>query len=89
MTRLLLLVVIAYLVWLGIERLLDKLRVAAGVTARPLRPPAPPPDSPSGAETLVRCAGCGVHVLPSRTLTAAGGQRFCSEECRRRIAQSA
>jgi hypothetical protein len=90
MIRLLLLVVIAYLVWLGIESLLGRLRAAAGFTARPLRPPGPPPGSApaGGIETLVRCAGCGTHVIRSRALTV-GGRAFCSEECRRRAAQSA
>jgi uncharacterized protein len=92
MIRLLLLVVIAYLVWLGIESLLGRLRAAAGFTARPLRPPGTPPGpapAPSDSvETLVRCAGCGIHVIRSRALTV-GGRAFCSEECRRRAAQSA
>lgn len=89
MTRLLLLVLIAYLVWRGIASLLDQVRIAGGA-ARPIHPPAPPaPKPPEGVETLVRCAGCGTHIPRSRTLTAAGGTCFCSEECRRRAAQSA
>jgi hypothetical protein len=96
MIRLLLLVVIAYLVWLGIESLLNRLRGSVGATVRPLRPPGPPRDSGQGTgqgsgqitETLVRCAGCGAHFPRSRTLTA-GRETFCSEECRRRAVQSA
>jgi hypothetical protein len=89
MIRLLLLVVIAYLVWLGIESLLNRLRGAGGVTVRPLRPPrAAGQGTGQITETLVRCAGCGSHFPRSRTLTA-GGETFCSEECRRRAVQSA
>jgi hypothetical protein len=91
MTRLLLLMLIAYLVWRGIESLLSQVRLSGGATARPIRPgpQTPPPAGPQVVEPLVRCAGCGTHVLRSRTLTAAGGVFFCSEECRRRAAQSA
>lgn len=91
MFRLLLLVVIAYLVWLGIESLLSRLRVSGGASARPLRPPqasGPPSRTSSDVETLVRCSECGAHFPRSRILTA-GGKPFCSEECRRRAAQSA
>ena len=89
MTRLLLLVLIAYLVWRGIESLLNQVRLAGGAASRPIRPSTPPPAGPQVVEPLVRCAGCGTHVLCSRTLTAAGGGIFCSDECRRRAAQSA
>jgi hypothetical protein len=90
MIRLLLLVVIAYLVWLGIESLLNRLRGSIGATVRPLRPPrAPGQDTGQITETtLVRCDGCGAHFPRSRILTA-GGETFCSEECRRRADQSA
>jgi hypothetical protein len=86
MFRILLLVLIAYLVWLGIESLLD--RLSGGAPARRDRPARPSPETSSTIETLVRCAGCGAHFPRSRTLTA-GGKTFCSEECRRRAAQSA
>jgi hypothetical protein len=81
MTRLLLLMLIAWLVWQGIERLLDRLRLAAGA-ARPER--AERAGRSDNVETLVRCAGCGVHVSRSQTLTVPGGALVCSEECRRR-----
>jgi hypothetical protein len=94
MTRLLLLVLIAWLVWQGIERLLDRLRLAAGATRRePTRPERGGRSERAGrsdnVETLVRCAGCGVHVSRSHTLTVPGGALVCSEECRRRTMQSA
>jgi hypothetical protein len=89
MIRLLLLVLIAYLVYRGIGSLLDQVRIAGGAAARPIRPSAPPAGPGQTVETLVRCAGCGTHVPRSRTLTAAGGVYFCSEDCRRRAAQSA
>ena len=90
MARLLLLVVIAYLVWLGIESLLNRLRAFGAPSARPAGPRrrATPAKEGTGIETLVRCAGCGVHVARSRILTQ-GGEPYCSEECRRRAAQSA
>jgi len=93
MGRLLLLMVIAYLVWLGIESLLNRLRA---FTAPPVRRTVPPrrataanhQNTAQAVETLVRCTACGVHVARSRTLTQ-GGAPYCSEECRRRAAQSA
>jgi len=91
MTRLLLLVLIAYLVWQGVERLLERWRALQSGPPRASRPTAVPPHRPRSADTvepLVRCAGCGVHVPRSRTLTT-GGRLYCSEECRRRAAQSA
>jgi hypothetical protein len=90
MLRLLFLVLMAYLVYRGIASLLDQVRIAAGGAARrPARPIQKHPESPAITETLVRCTGCGTHVLRSRTLTAAGGAYYCSDECRRRAAQSA
>jgi hypothetical protein len=92
MIRILFLVLMAYLVYRGIASLLDQVRIAGGGAARrPVRPPAGSarPEHPETIETLVRCTGCGTHVLRSRTLTAAGGACYCSDECRRRAAQSA
>lgn len=71
MTRLLGLVVLAVLLWLVLEAAWARLRIAIGAGVRPVPPPPPPI-----AETLVRCAGCGVHVSASRL---AGG--LC-ERCR-------
>lgn len=91
MTRLLLLVLIAWLVWQGIQRLLDRLRLASGAArpepARPAR--AERAGRADNVETLVRCAGCGVHVSRAQTSTVPGGALVCSEECRRRTMQSA
>lgn len=92
MIRLLFLVLMAYLVYRGIASLLDQARIAGGGAARrPARPPVSSerPEHQEMVETLVRCTGCGTHVLRSRTLTAAGGAHYCSDECRRRAAQSA
>ena len=94
MGRLLLLLVLSYLVWLGIESLLNRLRAVGTGSPRPgagprrTAPPKDANDAKTGIETLVRCAGCGVHVARSRILTQ-GGEPYCSEECRRRAAQSA
>ena len=90
--RLLFLVLMAYLVYRGIASLLDQVRIAAGGAARrpvrPIRKHPENPEHPEMIETLVRCTGCGSLVLRSRTLTAAGAF-YCSDECRRRAAQSA
>ncbi len=96
MGRVLLLVVIAYLVWLGIESLLNRLRAFTAPAVRRTGPPrrataassANHQNTAQGIETLVRCTACGVHVARSRILTQ-GGAPYCSEECRRRAAQSA
>jgi hypothetical protein len=70
MTRLLVLVLLAVVLWLILEAAWARLRIAVGVSARPLRPTAPAPPPPPITETLVRCAGCGVHV-PGKSM--AGG----------------
>ncbi|HEY2737151.1 MAG TPA: PP0621 family protein [Thermoanaerobaculia bacterium] len=89
MGRVLLLLVIAYLVWLGIESLLNRLRAFTAPAVRRTGPRrATPTQDAQGIETLVRCTACGVHVARSRILTQ-GGAPYCSEECRRRAAQSA
>ncbi|HEX3530517.1 MAG TPA: PP0621 family protein [Thermoanaerobaculia bacterium] len=88
MTRVLLLMVIAYLVWLGIESLLNRLRAFGAPPAHRTGPRRAASNDAQGIETLVRCTACGVHVSRSRILTQ-GGEPYCSEECRRRAAQSA
>lgn len=60
MSRLLGLVVVAVLIWLVLEAAWSRLRLSAGAASRPLQPPPRPPEPI--ASTLVRCAGCGVHV---------------------------
>jgi uncharacterized protein len=37
---------------------------------------------PAGAEDMVRCKVCGVHLPRSESLTS-GGENFCSEEHQR------
>lgn len=77
MTKLLLLASLAYLVYLGLESLMGRLRLPASAS-RPSAPPGKP--EPSG-DTLVRCAGCGTHVPSSRALAGGEGELFCSEGC--------
>jgi uncharacterized protein len=89
MLRLLALALVAYLVFRGLESLLRQVRVIPPGQARPNGPAAAPRKAPESVETLVRCAGCGVHVPRSRAVTAADGETYCSEDCRRRAAQSA
>ncbi len=70
MSRFLGLVVLAVLLWLVLEAAWARLRVSIGADARPVQPPPRPADPPAPiAATLVRCAGCGVHV-PRESLAA-------------------
>lgn len=72
MIRLLAFLLLAYLVYLGLQTLVGRLRgaVGGGPTFRP-DPPPPPRFSVTvhreGAEELVPCARCGVWVPKSRT----------------------
>ena len=80
MIRLLVLLVLAYLVYLGLENLLGKLRNATG--GGPLPPPPPVPRVTAAvhreaAEELVPCARCGVRVPRSRLVARAGGEVTC------------
>jgi hypothetical protein len=67
MSRFLGLVILALLLWLVLEAAWARLRVSIGAAARPVQPPPRPPEPI--AATLVRCAGCGVHV-PRESLAA-------------------
>ena len=73
MSRFLGLVVLAVLLWLVLEAAWARLRISLGATVRPAAPQPPPAQV---AETLVRCAGCGVH-MPQRLLV----EGLC-ERCR-------
>ena len=90
MLRLLLLILVAYLVYRGIESLVGQRRGAMG---RATIPPPPPrvivtmhrePSEPrppeNDTEELVACARCGVRVPRSRTV--AGVCASCSGEQR-------
>jgi uncharacterized protein len=39
--------------------------------------------SSAGAETMIQCAHCGLHVPVSESVTNSAGVVFCSEEHRR------
>lgn len=79
MLRLLVLILLAYLVYRGIESLMGSLRGATG--AGTFRPAPPPPrvtvtvhrEPREGAEELVACARCGVRVPQSRAVVGEGG----------------
>jgi len=77
MLRLLVLILLAYLVYLGLESLMGRLRGAAGGGA--FRPDPPPPPRVTvtvhreAAEELVPCARCGVRVPKSRMVAGEGG----------------
>lgn len=85
MTRLLVFLLLAYLVYLGLQTLVGRLRGAVG--GDPAFRPDPPPPARftvtvhrEGAEELVPCARCGVRIPKSRT--AAGereGEVVCGE----------
>lgn len=77
MLRLLVLILIAWLVYRGLESVAGRLRGAAGGgTFRP-EPPAPPRVTVTvhrdGGEELVACARCGVRVPKSRLVSGEGG----------------
>ena len=83
MLRLLVLILLAYLVYLGLESLMGRLRGAAGGGAfRPDHPPAPPGVTVTvhreGGEELVPCTRCGVRVPKSRTVAGEGGAVVCA-----------
>jgi len=76
MIRLLVLFLLAYLVYLGIESLLGKLKNAGG--GGPLPPPPPRVTVHRDvSEELVPCTRCGVRVPKSRTVTGTGGEVVC------------
>jgi hypothetical protein len=84
MMRLLVLVLIAYLAYLGLQTLMGRLRGAVGGGA--LRPETPPRQVTvtvrrDGAEELVPCNRCGVRVPRSRTAAGEGEEVVCSN-CR-------
>jgi hypothetical protein len=77
MTRLLGLVLLAVALWMLLEIGWVRLRKAVGAGR-----PAPPLDrAPEVTETLVRCAGCGVHVPRARLVAEMEGGLLC-ERCR-------
>ena len=77
MTRLLVLLLLAYLVYLGVQTLVGRLRGAVG-GGPAFRPEPPPPRRVTvtvhrdGAEELVPCARCSVRVPKSRTVVEDG-----------------
>ena len=78
MTRIILLVVLAFLIARALRMLLRG--VIVGATGRP-------PDRPSSARTvkLARDPVCGTHVAPDSALSISSGGTtyyFCSAECR-------
>lgn len=82
MTRLLVLILLAYLVYLGLKTLM--LRLQGSVRVGTLRPDEPPRrvhatvQRPEGEE-LVACTSCGVHVPASRTRLGERGEVLCAE----------
>lgn len=54
--------------------------LVAGRKPRPLAPrEAPPPKPPQGAQTMLSCAHCGVHLPRDDALTDSQGRAFCCE----------
>jgi hypothetical protein len=91
MTRLLALVLVAFILWLVLEALIGRVRVALGGRVRMGAMPrqgsgqgAAQGKPEVAAEDLVRCAGCGIFVPRSRVMRGAGaGESYCSERCLR------
>nr|WP_249204718.1 PP0621 family protein [Achromobacter sp. Marseille-Q0513] len=55
-------------------------RMAAARDARPASPPPKPPAQPGGgAEAMVRCAHCGIHLPRSEALLQ-NGRTWCSAD---------
>lgn len=80
MLRLLALIILVLLIWMVLSALLTRLRGGGARRggSRPVEKAGPP------GEPLLRCESCGVRVPASRILPSAGGEVFCSEDCRRR-----
>jgi hypothetical protein len=75
MLRLLVLILLAYLVYRGIESVMGQLKGSTGATFRPT-PPPPPRVTVTvhrDGEELVPCAKCGVRVPKSRTVAGEDG----------------
>lgn len=87
MTRLLILLVIAVMLWLLLEWGYRKLMTGLGLDPRTGRRSGGRSGvGPSrSTEALVRCDACGAYVPASRTLPSRGGRRACSETCRSRL----
>lgn len=79
MTRFLVLALLAFLLWLGLERGARKIGDAL---RGPLPGPRGVPDEPrASVETLERCPTCGSFFPGSRGVRS-GERTFCSERCR-------
>jgi len=76
MFRLLILILLAYLVYRGLESLMGQLRGATGGSA-PTPRMTVTVHRPEGEE-LVPCARCGVRVPRSRTVAGEGGAVVCT-----------
>lgn len=75
----LLLGVLAYVAW--------RWYVAQGSKGEPATqapPPAPPTEGGGGAEKMVSCAQCGIHLPQSEAIDGTGALHFCSDEHRLR-----
>ncbi|HEV8582060.1 MAG TPA: PP0621 family protein [Thermoanaerobaculia bacterium] len=81
MTHLIVLGLLIVVLWLAVKNFTLQLKMSVFGPA-PGRPV--PPASRAASETLVRCARCGIYVVPSSALKGEGEEAFCSEECRRR-----
>ncbi len=81
MSRVLVLIFLAVLVWICVETAVRRLRMSGSRDAR--RTPVPPPPREVSGEALVRCASCGVHVPLSRSLSTQGSGGALCERCSR------
>jgi hypothetical protein len=80
-TRFLVLLLLAILLGLAIDRAVSRFAAKLGGGER-RRAAGDGSSRPAVTETLVRCARCGVHVPRSRTVTDSRGRIYCSDRCR-------
>jgi hypothetical protein len=81
MTRILGIILLLVILRLAVKSFSAQFKAAVfGPTPAPKSPPRP---RAAVAETLVRCAACGIYIVPSRALKGRGDEVFCSEGCRK------
>lgn len=84
MTRFLVLLILAVLLGLAINRAMSRFAARLSGEDRRRRAGGNASSRPTVTETLERCESCGIHVPRSRIVKDSRGRTFCSERCRMR-----